>query len=104
MTDKTTRCPRCNSYSPKLHPAVWVDGEVSICPDPFHLAQTTPRPIDLEAEVRRLSGCLLVIAGAEGCGNGSLRQAAFEAASMGATVADLANKLGSPLPWGKEQP
>ena len=33
----------------------------------------------LVAEVRRLSGCLLVIAGAEGCGNGSLRCAAYEA-------------------------
>ena len=52
----------------------------------------------LMAEIRRLSGCLLVIAGAEGCGNGSLRTAAYEAASMGATVADLAGKLGSPVP------
>ena len=52
---------------------------------------------DLAGEVRRLSGCLLVIAGAEGCGNGSLRTAAYEAATMGATVADLASKLGSPV-------
>ena len=101
-SENMTRCPRCNSYSPKLHPAVQVGGEVTICPHPFHTQkQTTQKPIDLEAEVRRLSGCLLVIAGAEGCGNGSLRTAAFEAASMGATVADLANKLGSPLPWVK---
>ena len=59
----------------------------------------------LVVEVRRLSGCLLVIAGAEGCGNGSLRCAAYEAAAMGATVDNLANKLGSPVPrerWATE--
>jgi hypothetical protein len=52
----------------------------------------------LTAEVRRLSGCLLVIAGAEDAGNGSLRTAAYEAATMGATVDNLANKLGPPVP------
>lgn len=59
----------------------------------------------LTAEVRRLSGCLLVIAGAEGCGNGSLRTAAYEAATMGATVDNLSSKLGSPVPkerWAVE--
>ncbi len=56
--------------------------------------------IDLAAEVRRLSGCLLVIAGAVDCGGGSMRTAAFEAASMGATVSDVASKLESPVPRG----
>lgn len=53
---------------------------------------------DLANEVRRLSGCLLAIAGAEGCGNGALRTAAYEAATMGATVAELASKLALPSP------
>ena len=64
-----------------------------------------PRIERLVAEVRRLSGCLLVIAGAGDRGSGSLRQAAYEAAAMGATVDNLASKLGSPVPrerWAAE--
>ena len=59
---------------------------------------------DLATEVRRLSGCLLVIAGAEGCGNGALRTAAYEAATMGATPSGLAAKLKLPTPlrWSAE--
>lgn len=53
---------------------------------------------DLLNEVRRLSGCLLAIAGGEGCGNGVLRTAAYEAATMGATPSSLASKLGLPSP------
>lgn len=53
----------------------------------------------LRAEVQRLSGCLLVISGAEGCGNGALRTAAYEAATMGRTVQDLQIRLGVPVPW-----
>ena len=59
---------------------------------------------DLATEVRRLSGCLLVIAGAEDCGNGALRTAAYEAATMGATPSGLAAKLKLPTPlrWSAE--
>lgn len=61
----------------------------------------------MAAEVRRLTGCLLAIAGASSeCGGGSIRTAAFEAASMGASPADLARKLGLPetfhLKWESE--
>lgn len=30
------RCPRCNSPSPELHPAVQHEGEVQICPATWH--------------------------------------------------------------------
>ncbi|MCF7551003.1 hypothetical protein [Pseudonocardia sp. WMMC193] len=30
------RCPRCGSHNPKLHPAVQHEGEVHVCPHPWH--------------------------------------------------------------------
>ena len=66
--------------------------------------QKSARIHSLEAEIRRLTGCLLAIAGADGCGAGSLKAAAYEAATMRASVADLTNKLGLPAPLrGKQQ-
>ncbi len=31
-----SRCPRCNSPKPHLHPAVQLEGEVQPCADDFH--------------------------------------------------------------------
>lgn len=38
--EKMARCPRCNSPQPHLHPAVQVEGEVSICTHGYHLTPT----------------------------------------------------------------
>jgi len=36
-----SRCPRCNSPKPHLHPAMQVGGEVQICTDVFHRTVTS---------------------------------------------------------------
>lgn len=36
-----TRCPRCDSAYPHLHPAVQSGGEVQVCTHPFHNAKPT---------------------------------------------------------------
>ena len=46
-----TRCPRCNSPSPELHPAMQYEGEVQTCIDDYHLIPTNGNPPDKIARV-----------------------------------------------------
>lgn len=46
------RCPRCDSHSPNLHPAVQHGGEVQTCMDDFH-GEYRPRVGESIAEMSR---------------------------------------------------
>jgi hypothetical protein len=35
-TARPVTCPRCGSHSPSSHPAVQAEGEVCLCPHPWH--------------------------------------------------------------------
>jgi hypothetical protein len=41
---KPVRCPRCNSPSPELHPAVQHEGEVQMCQHEWHGDQPLSSP------------------------------------------------------------
>ena len=91
---QTTGCQPCDDAGFCVRDGACLDA-------PNYLSPTVSLPAEvrrLANEVRRLCGCLLIIAGAEGCGNGSLRTAAYEAATRGVSISDMAGKLGSPVP------
>jgi hypothetical protein len=58
----------------------------------------------LVSEVKRLSGCLLAIAGGEGRDTTALRTAAYQAATTLVSVEAIASRLGVPSPWISKPP
>jgi hypothetical protein len=55
MKGEREKCPRCDSPSPKLHPAMQFEGEVSPCSHPFHEAPPEPKADERTVEERILS-------------------------------------------------
>jgi hypothetical protein len=51
-----TRCPRCNSTAPHMHPAVQHEGEVELCTHDFHLMPTRQNVPAYIAAVRSKQG------------------------------------------------
>lgn len=47
----TTRCPKCDSPAPHLHPAVQCEGEIELCTDDFHLTPTNQNRQELIEDV-----------------------------------------------------
>lgn len=45
-------CPSCGSPKPNLHPAVQYEGEVQICPDPYHERVTGENTLEKIAGLR----------------------------------------------------
>lgn len=46
-----SKCPRCDSPAPHLHPAAQHEGEVEVCPDPFHRTVTAENTAERIASV-----------------------------------------------------
>ena len=49
-------CPRCDSPSPHLHPAVQCEGEVHVCADAYHLIPTDQNRPEYMAAVEKARG------------------------------------------------
>ena len=64
MNTKPDRCPLCDSPDPARHPAVQSEGEVSLCPNPWHTPTSAAKAatvVTWPADIA-IAACLRVMA------------------------------------------
>lgn len=71
-------CPRCDSPSPALHPAMQFEGEVQPCSDPWHQPESQP-PTPTAASVIAAAKAALEYSGRSAVVSADLQQKAWTA-------------------------